>query len=352
MKRYSISEIDGGEILAEPVMTEHYQILLTEGTVLQREYIDKIKELGITEVCIWEEGEKEYKEEIDTVRLETQNKLKKQVKNVLERHIYQDNEELQQLSNTAETIIEDILNEESVVGQMIEIKNRSADIYEHSINCCALSAILGLRLGFPQDVLHAIGTGCLLHDIGLRFISVQYENTELEDMPENQRVEYKKHSVYGYSSLEKETWLNDISKKIILSHHERLDGTGYPFRSKTIADEVSVVSICDAFDEMVSGIGCKQVKVYRAIEYLKSFKNIKFNGKIVDEFLKIIAFYPVGSQVILNTGETAIVIGQNKGFPERPIVRITKRKDGTNMIRTFVRDLMQEKYVFIEQVIN
>lgn len=352
MKRCSIDVIYGGEILAEPVMTERYQILLAEGTVLQKEYIEKIRELGITEICIWEPGEREAKQKIIAARIETQNKLKTQVKSVLERHIYQENKELQKLSDTAESIIEDILEEDNIVDNMIEIKNRSADIYEHCINCCALSAILGLRLGFGQDVLHAIGTGCLLHDIGLRFISVQYENKAEEEMPENQRIEYRKHTIYGYSSLDKETWLNEISKKIILSHHERMDGSGYPFKSRDISDEISLVSICDAFDEMICGIGCRQMKIYEAIEYLKNFKNIKFNGRIVDEFLKIMAFYPVGSQVILNTGEIGVVIGQNKGFPERPVLRITKRKDGSNIIRTFVRNLLDEKYVFIEKVVN
>lgn len=352
MKRCSISKISGGEILAAPIMTNNYQVLLAEGTVLQKEYLDKIKHLGITEVSIWEEGEIEEKEKINNVKTEVQDKIKKQVKNVLERHIYQENNELQQLNNTAEIIIEEILNEENVVGQMIEIRNRSADIYEHSINCCALSVILGLRLKMSQEVLHSIGVGCLLHDIGLRFISVDYENIELEDMPENQRIEYRKHSIYGYSSLEKETWLDDISKKIILSHHERMDGSGYPLKSKKISDTISVVGVCDTFDEMVSGIGCRQTKVYEAIEYLKTFKNIRFNGKIVDEFLKIVAFYPVGSQILLNTGEKAVVVSQNKGFPERPVVRIIKDKNGLNPKGTQVRDLMQENYVFIEQVIN
>lgn len=351
MKRCNISKINGGERLAAPIMTNNYQVLLAEGTVLQKEYLDKIKQLGITEVSIWEE-EAEEKEKLNSFKTDVQDKIKSQVKNVLERHIYQENNELQQLNNTAEIIIEEILNEENVVGQMIEIRNRSADIYEHSINCCALSVILGLRLGLSQEVLHAIGVGCLLHDIGLRFISVNYENIEQTDMPENQRMEYRKHSIYGYSSLEKENWLDDISKKIILSHHERLDGSGYPFRSKKIQDEISIVSICDVFDEMVSGIGCRQTKVYEAIEYLKTFKNVRFNGKIIDEFLKIVAFYPIGSQVVLNTGETAVVIGQNKGFPERPVVRIVKDKDSTQLKETHVRNLMQDNYVFIEQVIK
>lgn len=349
MGRCSIDNIKGGEILVEPVMTDSYRVLLTEGTVLQKEYVEKIKELGITEVCIRENAEEEI---VQTPRREVQEKIKSQVKNVLERHIYRENRELQKLSDTAENIIDDILQEEDIVEIMIEVKERSADLYEHATNCCALSVILGLRLGMEQDTLHAMGVGCLLHDIGLRFISVPYEDIDIDEMTESQKQEYKKHSVYGYSSLEKEEWLESISKKIILSHHERLDGSGYPFHSKTISQEVSIVGICDTFDEMISGIGYKRAKIYKAIEYLKAFKNIKFDGRIVDEFLKIMAFYPVGSQVRLNTGEVGTVIRQNKGFPERPIVQIINEQSDIKESRTLVRNLLDENSIFIEDVIN
>ena len=355
MRRCSIDKIKGGEILAEPVMTDRYQILLAEGVALQKEYIEKFKELGITEVCIREEEkttETEVTEEVMAARTELQNKLKDQVKNVLERHIYQENKELQKLGDAAEAIIDEILQEENVVEEIIEIKDRSADLYEHAIRCCALSAVIGLRLGYSQESLHAIGVGCLLHDIGLRFISVNYENLDLDEMPENQKQEYKKHSVYGYSSLEKETWLDEISKKIILFHHESADGTGYPFHSKVIPKEVALVTVCDTFDEMVSGIGYRRKKIYKVIEYLKTFKKIKFNDRIVDEFLKAVAFYPVGSQIILNTGEVGEVIGQNRGFPERPKLRVISTKDGTNMDGTYVLNLLEKNSVFIEDVIN
>lgn len=352
MKKCNINRIMGGEVLATPVMTNQYQILLSEGTVLQKEYIDKIRELGITEVCIWEEGEKEKSKEINVVRKEALNKLTDKIKKILERHIYQENQELRELNNAAEMIVEAILKEEKVVEQIIETKNKSADIYEHSVSCCALSTILGLKLGMSQEMLNAIGTGCLLHDIGLRFMSVKYEDTELEEMSEKDRSEYKKHSVYGYSSLEKESWLNDISKNIILLHHERMDGSGYPFKSRVVSDAIGIMSVCDTFDEMISGIGYRPLKTYSAVEYLKSFKNTKFNGKIIDEFLKIITLYSTGSRLLLNTGETAVVVGQNKGFPERPIIRIIKDKDGKNLKETCVRDLMQDKYIFIDRVIE
>ena len=351
MKRVRISEIRGGEILANPVISSEYHVLLAEGTVLQKEYIENLKDLGITEVYIYERRIERSRGEIKSANREIEKICEARVKNILEQHVYQDNRELEKLRETATVIIENILEEENVTNRMLEIKERNADIYEHSLNCCVLSIILGMRFNLKSSVLHAIGTGCLLHDMGLRYISVKYNNVDINNMPENQKIEYKKHSIYGYSSIEKENWLDEVSKNIILYHHERLDGTGYPFRRKKLTREVSVMSICDTFDEMICGIGCKQKKVYKAVEYLKSNKDVKFDGKIVDEFLKIIAVYPIGSYVLTNTGEIGMVVRQNEKFPERPVIRIIN-DDGRTVYKGMILDLLKENSVFIEDVID
>ena len=71
---------------------------------------------------------------------------------------------------------------------------------------------------------------------------------------------------------------------------------------------------------MICGIAQRRSRVYEAVEYLKSFKNVKYNGKIVDAFLSFTAVYPAGSHVLTNDGEEAIVVSQNKDFQDRPII--------------------------------
>ncbi|WWR15864.1 HD domain-containing phosphohydrolase [Lachnospiraceae bacterium JLR.KK008] len=351
MKKYSIYDIRGGEILANPIMTSSYQILLSEGTVLQKEYIENFEQLNISYVYIYEEKDI-LNRDIEKARKEAADYFKTQVKSVLEKHIYSKNNNLQKLSGTAHGIMDNILKERKIVEELIEMKQKSEDLYEHSLNCCTLSMILSLRLNYNNEIVHAIGVGCLLHDIGLRFMSIKYHNISLSNMPENQRAEYKKHSIYGYSSVENENWLHMVSKDIILYHHERMDGTGYPFRKKKVSEPIAIAIVCDVFDEMVSGIGFEYSKVHKAIEYLKCFRNVKFDAKIVNEFLKVVAAYPVGSHVLTNKGEIGIVIRQNKGFPERPVLRIVIDRYGRDICKDNTVDLLKENSVFIEEVIN
>ena len=176
MKKFNIDDIRGGEVLGNSIIVSKYQILLTEGTILKKEYIENLKELGVTEVYIQEENIKSNNQETEDKNIEIGLRCKTQVKNILERHIYQKNTDLIKLNDTATFIIDNILQEDSITDKLLEIKERNTDLYEHSLNCCVLSIILGIRLNLSNETIHAVGVGCLLHDMGLRFIAVDYNN--------------------------------------------------------------------------------------------------------------------------------------------------------------------------------
>lgn len=345
-----VDELKGNEILAKPIMTWDYQIILPEGAKLKKEYIDKIAELGILNVYVKEEEIKEN--EIVILKSEIEESVKVKVKDILERHTYQHNQELVQLSKAADNIISNILEEEQVIEKIFDIRERNFDIYEHSISICSFAILTALKMELDKNKIHDIGVGCLLHDIGLRYTTVDFNNKELESLSKQEIIEYKKHPVYGYTSVMEEEWISQLSKNIILYHHERLDGSGFPLKNKDVPFECKIVNVCDAFDEMICGIACKQIKVYQAIEYLKNFKNILFDGKIVDVFLGFTAVYPAGTHVLTNQGEMAVVVAQNKDFHDRPLIRILKDKDGNPVKGQVLKDLVKVHNIFIEKALD
>lgn len=349
MKICRVEELKGNEVLDKPVLTSDYKILLAKGTVLKPEYIEKLQEFEIKEVYLKENYDTEA---IEILKSEVEEVFTEKVKDILEKHTYQHNEQLAELCNTADRIIGEIVSDENVIEQVFDIKERSSDIYEHSINICTLATLTALKLKLPEESIHSIGVGCLLHDIGLRYLTIPYENQALSSLSPMEIAEYKKHTIYGYSALKDENWISDISKNIILYHHESKDGSGYPLRATNIPYESEIVNVCDTFDEMICGIGCERVKVYEAVEYLKTFKNSKFDGTIVDVFLEFTAVYPAGSRVMTNEGEIGIVVRQNKEFPNRPVLQMLVNKDGEEYKEKVIKDLIQENHVFIEKVVN
>lgn len=345
-----LNELKGNEKLARAIMTQDYQIVLPEGAILKKEYFDKLFDLGILSVYV--EEEEIETNEIIILKNEIKDIAKEKVKDILERHTYRNNEELIELTETADSIISNILEEEQLVEKIFDIKERSTDIYEHSINICSLAILTALKLGVARDKIHDIGVGCLLHDIGFRYSTVDFTQRDVDCMKEQELIEYGKHPVYAYSALKDEQWISDLSKNIILYHHERLDGSGFPLHTKEIPMECLIVSVCDVFDEMICGIAQKQIKVYEAVEYLKNYRNVKFDSKAVDAFLSFTAVYPAGTYVLTNQGETAVVLSQNKDFQDRPVIKITKDKDGNTVTGEKIIDLVKVHNIFIDKVID
>ena len=351
MKLIKVKDIDKDYVLAKDVYTSDFNVLLVSGTVLKKEYLRKLVNLGIEEVYINDEIVI-HEEEIVILRNEVTEAFKKNVRSVLEKHIYSKSDELSVIAETADKIITNILSEEKVIEKVYDIKERDADIYEHSISLCSLSTLTALKLGCDEKLVRDIGVACLLHDLGLRYLTIDYSNRSIDEMSDLEYAEYKKHPVYGYSALKNETWISERSKNIILMHHEHLDGSGYPLRAVDIPLEVKIVSVGDAFDEMICGIGCVRTKVYEAIEYLKTFKGVYFDKSVVSIFLHFTAVYPVGTKVSLNDDRVGIVIKQNSEFTERPIIRIIKDKDGNSLTDEIIIDLLVEHSIFINDVLN
>lgn len=350
MKLKKIEELNGDEVLARDIVTMNYQIILHAGVTMRREYIKKLSEFDIEEVYIRDDDIKSNG--IVILKSEIQQSVKEAVKNILERHIYQNNDELEKLSKTADNIISTIIEEEQVVEKVYDIKERSADIYDHSISSCSLAILTALKLGVENEKIHDIGVGCLLHDIGLRYMNIDYNDQDVKTLNRQKLAEYKKHPVYGYSSLKDEEWISELSKNIILYHHERRDGSGFPLHVKEIPFECEIVNVCDTFDEMIGGIACARVKVYEAVEYLKNGRDILFDSKVINAFLSFTAVYPVGSHVMTNEGELAVVVSQNREFQDRPVIRILKDKDGNDVKGEVSKNLIKIHNIFIERAID
>lgn len=353
MIRRSIDALQGDEILARPLMTTDYQVILPKGAKIKMSYINKLRELGVDEVYITSETPRgEQQVDLMILKADIEESAKQKVKDILERHTYKNNEELSELTHTADHIITNIVEEEKVTERVFDIKRRSTDIYEHSLSVCATAILTALKVGLDKQMVHDIGVACLLHDIGIRYISFDVTNTDVDELSINEQTEYKKHPIQGYTALRREQWLSEECKNMILFHHEHLDGTGFPMRSRDLSTACRIVAICEVFDEMICGIGRKQLKVYEAIEYLKAFKNSRYDDKIVDVFLSFTAVYPIGTHVVTNEGEQAVVIGQNKGFHDRPILRIEKDAAGNAVDGEVIKDLVKIQSVFIERALD
>lgn len=391
MKLITVEDLREGDVIASDVLLEDYTVVLSKGTVIKAPYIDKLREMGIFTVYIEETQENEPSakapapqkstaaktpvpskspavqkekpatstpkkkipmEKVTILRDDVEEQVKNKIKDILELHVYQQTEGLEQIADTAQNIITDILEEDEVVEKVYDIKERSADIYEHSLQVCTIATLIALKLGLTKKQVYDISVASLIHDLGLRYLVVRYEDQDINLLPARDQEEYKKHPIYAYTAIKNETWLSDNAKEIVLNHHERKDKTGYPLGTDLVSRMTQIVGVCDEFDELICGIGKARVRVHEAINNIRNYSGIWYDSDIVAAFLQLIAVYPFGSKVRTSRGEIGIVMRQNPHFPERPVLRIVQDKYGQAVHTELTVDLVKDTSVVIQEVIK
>ncbi|MCR5650178.1 MAG: hypothetical protein K6F86_03250 [Lachnospiraceae bacterium] len=348
-KSIPVSELTGGEYLARPVRLSDNQTLFYEGTCLYMKHIEALVTAGVKEVFIFEPTALSPKEKM-IIKENLKADCSKKIHDVMEKYVTYDSG-IEEISETANEIVDDMFSREEVVDTVYDIRERNGDLYDHSVMVASLSILTALKMNLSRWEVYDIGVGSLLHDMGLRYLSVPYQNVDVDSEYDPESLfEYRKHTLYGFSSVEKETWMSNESKKIILFHHERLDRSGFPFKRVVMPMNVRIVAVADAFDDILCGIGVKRGNVRQAIEYIRNGRDKLFDGRIVDFFLEFIAAYPVGTTVITNRGDEAVVIEQNEHYTDKPKIRLIKDKNGNEYEEEHIIDLLEQEEIAIEYV--
>ncbi len=353
MRRIQTEQITGKEILAKDVYSSSGVVLISEGTLLKRSYIDKLLELKITDVFVEDEISRDISAN-DITEEAISVQCTEKLKDTIERFSYTTEEEMKELSTVTTELMEGVLMQDEVIYNISNVRNHSQSLYEHMLSVASIAVLVAVRAGYSREETKNIAMGALLHDIGFTSVKVPYKNVILEEQKEDEQKEIKRHVVYGYIEVEQQTWLNQVVKEIILYHHERMDRSGYPFHlpGEKLKPEVRLIMICDAFDNMVYGTLEKRKKVYEAIDEIMKNSGTKFDTELVKIFVRSVAAYPTGTIVLLNNGERGIVIKQNADAPTRPLLRMLEEDTTGGWISKDERDLAEELTLFIVDTIE
>ena len=342
MRIRAVSKLIGGEILAEAILTREKEILIPKGTELKSEYIPLIQSLEIESLML-EDPYEDYEKPHFIIQENSIKKYTESVRKLMEGHIYHENDKsLKIFEVIANDIVKEINN--STAEAILDMKERSSNLYEHTIMVTLLSVLVGKKLKLDEQRLYNLALGCLLHDIGLRYVTIPYEDRDLTTVEPAEMFEYKKHTILGYSALQDEKWIPQISRKMILSHHENMEGTGFPMKQKYKETECRIIQACDAFDCYISGMEWKRMSVQEALDIIIGNAGKKYDKAVVDNLVSTVAKYPVGTTVKTNVEERGVVISQTVD-PENPIIMILNTDECSE------RNLMLEENISILGVV-
>ena len=238
---------------------------------------------------------------------------------------------METVSEVVGSMADSILRNHDALTSLTRLKNFDEYTFFHSVNTSALALSVGKHLGYERAPLLQLGTGMLLHDIGKTLIPVEilnkpgrYEAHEFEIM--------KQHVMRGAEILSSTTGLTDMFLKPTLEHHERVDGTGYPYhRSKMdLSQSGLIAAIVDIYDAVTSDRCYHKGKTpHDTLQFLYQLATQgHVDATLVQQFVQVVGVYPVGSCVSLSTGEMAIVKEFNHHAPIRPLVVLVTDETG------------------------
>ncbi|HHT96393.1 MAG TPA: HD domain-containing protein [Clostridiales bacterium] len=352
MRIISLNDIKGSEVLAKDIRNSSGNILIHAGTIIKKEYVPRLKKLKTEFVFIEDELSKGI-ELSNSLEIKLKEELQDTLQDVLEKYINQSSNEVDRIVEIANEVIENILKDINIVYSLNSIREKSENTYSHSLNVCILSVILAINMDLDGSLVNDIAIGSLIHDVGYSYVNFDYLEGTLDEFNIAEKNEVMRHVIYGYEIVERLNSISTISKGIVLKHHERLDGSGYPFRltAEKIEIESKIVAVCDEFDSMVYANLTNKMKVKDALDYMVSQADVKFDIDVINALILSVAAYPTGALVLTNRGETGIVLRQNRKCPTRPVIRIL-RSEGVSVSEKWIeKDLTDDLTLFIEEII-
>jgi HD-GYP domain-containing protein (c-di-GMP phosphodiesterase class II) len=247
----------------------------------------------------------------------------------------------------------DFLKGSSASGILLQ-KLDAFDNYlmSHSVNMCYLSLLLGMKLErylidqrrfkSAKDAkdLQYLGLGCLLHDVGKMRIPTRILNKP-GSLTEDEFSEMRRHTVYGYEMVK--GTIPASASQVVLNHHQRWDGTGYPDRidrpngnpaapprGTQIPIFPRIAVVADVYDAATTERCYSAAKLpVQALHEMRTVCRGFFDPVVEEAFYQIVPPFPIGQVVTLSDGVEAVVVDFNPAYPTRPKVQCLRAPDGT-----------------------
>ncbi len=343
-KRINVSELCPNMILSKDAVSKNGVVILTKNTRLDKINYKKLEKTeDISKVEVWTYSiDKRNKPFSDSSEKNTEPAPKKSVNPVLQKpefkrfhDVYEkklndyrncvealkngENAEQEELYGIIEGIVDTTNCASDLVHYISYLSNMDDCTYSHSINVAVLSHICATWLHLDAEDIEKASVAGLLHDIGKASLDLSEEEILNEEVLTGEKLaKFKKHPEIGYELLVYQNLADEI-KQTVLSHHEKIDGSGYPkgLNDKYLNMITKIVSVCNTYDNLIS------VKKRCPFDIINDFEAMNIgllDTKVLFQFTKNITYTYVSSYVRLSNNKTAQIMFINQNFLSRPIV--------------------------------
>lgn len=277
-------------VSSSDIYDSNNKLIVKTGQEMSLELIEKLKEHGIISIYVYEEDIDlleilNLKELEPVISKETQDKSIEIIEDLF---IHKELKPQKYITEIVDQLIDEIYEAGEIATPTRKLRDYDNYTYQHSVNVCILGIILGKKLGLNRSELKVLGYGLILHDYGKTTIPIEIINKPTKLTKEEFEI-IKTHPKNGLELLLKQYELNPISQGVILFHHEKYNGAGYPIGLTKLKIPLcaQIASIVDVYDAITSQRTYNKKKTpFTALWTMIKDADIHFNRNLLRKFIK------------------------------------------------------------------
>jgi HD-GYP domain-containing protein (c-di-GMP phosphodiesterase class II) len=205
------------------------------------------------------------------------------------------------------------------------LRRTAGELFDHAVNAGVLALVVGREQGLDTAALEHLWLGAILHDIGHTRLPQNLVRKSGRYSVQEEKL-LRLHPELGAGIVSQAHQLDEVCRRIVVEHHELLDGSGYPkgLPGTRISPLSQIVGLVDRYDALTGGRGGRAAMFpAQAVRELSQLGiSRRYDPELVELMIGCLGVYPVGSLVELTTGERGVVIAQNPGERLKPTLTL------------------------------
>ena len=313
MRYVFAKDLQPGMILAHELLDPNGRVLAEENSSLSEFAINRIKKDGYDGVYIQDDLSSDIRIE-SVIRITLWAKAMECVRL----------RDISECKTVANEIVESLYGKKDISLDLNDFRTNENYIYAHSVNVAVLSCLVGIGFGMKEEELQNLVLAALIHDLGKLDIPEAIRNKAGRLTREEFQI-MKGHAELSYELIKERSDISAHVKKAVRSHHENVDGSGYPdgILGESQSIYTKIIHVADVYDALVSRSPYKKpYSPQETIEYLMGGCGLLFDKEVVTVLIKFVPMFPKGTEVELSDGRDGIILENTDIHNLRPVVRL------------------------------